>query len=103
VAYGPQVNTSAGVLLAGHHGQSKELTEAIMKQIAFATATFALLTAVGLNSASAAERTYPVQAGAVTEGAPCPGYSRSGRPAHYVWKPGYTRKGKWQYHWACEV
>lgn len=76
-----------------------------MDQIAFAAAAFALLTAAILTSASAAEpyaRRYPVQSGTVTAGAPCPGFSRSGTQAHYVWKQGYTRKGKWQYRWTCE-
>jgi hypothetical protein len=77
-----------------------------MKKIAFAAAVLAPLTGMVFTSASAAEqqyaRPYPVQAGAMMTGAPCAGFSRSGRTAHYVWKPGYTRKGKWQYHWACE-
>jgi hypothetical protein len=76
-----------------------------VKHIAFGAAALALLTATSFVAAFAAEpyaRLQPVQAGAVTGGVPCPGLSRDGRPAHYVWEQGYTRKGKWGYHWACE-
>jgi hypothetical protein len=79
--------------------------EDIVKHIAFGATAVALLTAAPLASAFAAEpyaRLQAVQAGVVTEGAPCPGFSGDGRPAHYVWEQGYTRKGKWGYHWACE-
>jgi len=38
----------------------------------------------------------------VAEGAPCPGYNGTGTQAHYVCEQGYTRKGRFQYHWACE-
>ena len=76
-----------------------------MRHIAIRAAAVALLTAAPLASAFAAESYLlppPGEPDAVVEGAPCPGYNGTGTPAHYVWEQGYTRKGKFEYHWACE-
>ena len=80
-------------------------TEDMVRHIAIRAAAVALVTAAALTSAFAAEPYLlppPVDANVVAEGAPCPGYNDTGTPAHYVWEQGYTRKGRFQYHWACE-
>jgi hypothetical protein len=78
----------------------------MVRPIAIRAAAVALLTVVPLASAFAAEPYLlppPVDGDVVVaEGAPCPGYNGTGTPAHYVWEQGYTRKGKFEYHWACE-
>jgi hypothetical protein len=72
-----------------------------VKYIAFgAAAAIALLTAAPPASAYAPLRSE--EAGVLTEGAPCPGFSRDGWPAYYVWEQGYAREGGWGRHWACE-
>ena len=81
-------------------------TEDMVRHVGIRAAAVALLTAAALTSAFAAEPYLlppPVDANVVAEGAPCPGYNGTGTPAHYVWEQGYVNKGKWQYHWACEL
>jgi hypothetical protein len=74
----------------------------MMKNIAFGAVVFTLLVSAAISSAIAYQNQwFPPQRSGITEGAPCPGISRSGRSAHYVWMPGYVQKGKWRYHWAC--
>ena len=79
-------------------------TEDMVRHIAIRAAAVALLTAAPLASAFAAESYLlpPRVDVVVAEDAPCPGYNDTGTPAHYVWEQGYTRKGRFQYHWACE-
>jgi len=81
------------------------LTEDMVRHIAIRAAAVAVLTAAPLAAAFAAEPYLlppPVDADVVAEDAPCPGYNGTGTPAHYVWEQGYTRKRKFEYHWACE-
>ena len=73
----------------------------IVKHIAFvAVAAIALLTAAPLALAYAPLRS--AETGVLTEGAPCPGFSRDGRPTYYVWEQGHAQRGGWGRHWACE-
>jgi len=63
----------------------------MMKNIAFGAVVFTLLVSAAISSAMAYQNQwFPPQRSGITEGAPCPGISRSGRSAHYVWMPGYV-------------
>lgn len=89
-----------------------------MKTFALAIAALAIVAAAdiaAIKSLSAAEATagmpatapfppFPANSGPVAaEGAPCAPTMRDGRSPHYTWKAGYVQKGRWEYHWACEL